>query len=244
MLTLWLTVGGDAVAPSRPGLEIKAAGSALRRIDGIGDASLTGAETVLIGAGLALATGVLETAKASGVPLLVTINGLGDAALTDVLVRGGVHVVPLFDAGGIATTDLAEQLAWLRGRGRPFAVTVTDPDQAALSILAGAAILVVQGRAADIVHVASRLVSVSRIQAPRPQSTEEIDALDGREACLTVTTPLSVGDVVQAGHLTVAITASRGLSPRLAPRVVGARLAYAIAPGEPLHFAHLGDPKA
>lgn len=244
MLTLWLAACDDAAAPSQPGLTIKTAGTRLRTVNYAPVGGLDGVEILQVPAGMALAPDLMEAVRASGLPALVTINGVGDGVVREVLVRGGIHVILLFDTDDMTAADVAEQLAWLRSRGRPFAVAVAEPELAGMAILAGAGVLLVQGRHSEVIHAASRLVAVSRAQAPRPLSIQEIDALDGREMCLTVNAPLSAGEVLTADHLATALTPTRGLSPRLSARVIGLKLAYAIDPGEPLHFAHFGDPKA
>lgn len=243
MLILWLCDPLNCGPVSVPGLDVRASVDGLVEARAVTDLSVD-AQVWLVPEGYALADNLVAALATSGRPALVCINGLGEQAIDEVLRQGQGQISLLFQAGGIADLDLAEQLVWLKAKGGDFAVAVSYPEQAVAAILGGARTLIVSDTVAEIVEVAGRLVAAARPQGARPLSAQEIDAIEGREMCLTVKRAVAAGTILEAENLAVAHTETRGLSPILARRVAGLRLAYGIEPGEPLHFAHLGDPKA
>ncbi|MBI4184353.1 MAG: hypothetical protein HY521_10180 [Proteobacteria bacterium] len=202
-----------------------------------------GAAAWLLGAGLGGHAPLIEAAAATGLPVLVAVNGLGGAGLAGVRRRvAGGALVLAFDARGQEDDAFLEQLAWLDSQTEPFAVIADSPARFAEAALFGPHGLIVPKGGRIEADPVLRIFRARAAGAPRPMSPAEVDALQGREASLTVARARAAGERLEPGDLAVAVTESKGLSPALGERVVGQRLRYPIRPGEALTFGHLAGP--
>ncbi len=202
-----------------------------------------GAEGWLVMPGLGADGARVGALAATGLPVLVAVNGLGDRAVADLRQAAGDRLVLAFDARGIGQRAVLEQLAWLSAQPEPFAVIGDDGDVLIVAAAFGPWGLVVTGGGLDFAAVL-RLAVARRKAAPRPISPAELDAVAGRELCLTVVVAKQAGEVLDAADFGVAFTEYRGLAPAMRGYAIGRRLRYPVAPGEALHFGHLDDADA
>jgi len=194
----------------------------------------------LIPAGLSSDMELVQRVAKNQSPIMLSVNGLGAIAYAAIsaLVPAD-KLINLFDAREQDSISFLEQLTWLNAQTSPFAVMAGNSEKLVQAAAMGAAHLIIaEPNPVDMTSI-MRVVIPRQAGSPRPTSATEIDHLVGRESSLTVNRPLAAGHRLDSDDLTVAITATRGLSPMLGGRIKGRILRYDIAPGEPLTFGHL-----
>ncbi len=196
----------------------------------------------LVPAGQGANIPLLENLAADGREVYLTVNGLGpksfDAAMQAL---SGIRVTLCFEDASSDDFGFFRQLAWLKARGCPVAVSTTDPARAlAVAAMQFDALVCLSG-VPDLGRM-GLLVLAREKAAVRPMGVDEVEALAGAEASLSVSRPMVAGERLAASDLAVVTAEVRGLMPSLASVLAGKTLGYGIAPGEPLTFGHVkGD---
>lgn len=169
-----------------------------------------------------------------------SINGLGPNA-TEAFFKVLPNAIPVFDGSSQPRSVFFEQALWLKHHARHFALQPNDLNQLEMALLIDTCDVLLTREITDVETTLNGFSRVRGATSPRPISAFEIDAMEPDFVSLTVTQQRRAGDVLQLSDLTSEKLGEKGLSPLLAPKLVGRVLRYAIQPHEALCFGHLDD---
>lgn len=174
-----------------------------------------------------------------GKPVYLIINGLGTEALKHSLsYLSGCDVILLYDSDMVSDIAYYEQLAWLSGQQKAFAVCSSKHERLIIAAMFNPEALIISGPAGTTVFEYLTVSELASEGAMRPINEGEVDVGLNNERSLTVVRELAANSEVKREDIVVDQTVTRGISPHLNAKVAGRILRYPIKPGEPLTFGH------
>jgi hypothetical protein len=196
---------------------------------------------------------LVRSAARIGVPVIATVNGLGQRGFQALLqaCEGTKPTLCYLAAQSKDISAVLMQLVWLRAQCYPVGLLAEDEGQLQAAAVLGADVLVIslaRIRRPDWKESAIPLRlrrMTTRIDGPRPITREETDSFLESMPSLVATRRLEPGEKIEIADVEVRAVRceQRGLAPFMLETIVGRRLRYGLDPGEPFSFGFLKEPE-
>jgi hypothetical protein len=177
--------------------------------------------------------------------LFLCINGLSlrNIELIQEQMRGKT-IVFTYRLAGRHTLENLEILSWLQTHADAFAFKGDHEEALATAVAFGAQNLLIESNRTIDLSWPLRLFQVrSGENRQPPLRPSEMDLLEEGTTSLVANCFCQAGSTLDLDMMAEQIAETRGISPILLEKVVGKKLRYDLAPGEPITFGHLDGEK-